>query len=372
MKLRLIAVASIAGVLASPALAGPPAPTARAFLVQNAATGEVLARDADRQPLPIASITKLMTVLVALERAQLHDVVTVHSAALAGGSSVYLRPGERVPLRDLVEAALIQSANDAANALALHVTDGDMAAFVRLMNARARALGMRHTRFENATGLDVPGHVSSARDVTLLARVAMRHPLVRRIVALERSEIAGGRVLHTWNDLLGEYTPVFGIKTGHTSIAGWSQVAAARARGVTIYATILGSPTRAQRNADLRRLLAWGLSRYRAVRVVDDKRIYGRATTQYGRGRVALVARRSVERIVRVDRALVERVVGASVLALPVRRGQRVGEVRVYDRRRLVARAPLVAARSIRRPDATGRARWYAERALDNIGGWLT
>ena len=345
---------------------------ARAYLVQNGATGEVLLRRGDRQRVPVASITKLMTVLVATERARVTDVVTVDPAALAGGSSVYLRPGERVPVIDLVEAALIQSANDAANALALHVGRGDLSAFVRLMNARARALGMRDTHFENATGLDVPGHVSSARDVTFLARVAMRRPLVRRIVRQTRAEMAGGRVLHTWNDLLETYAPVFGVKTGHTSAAGWSQVAAASARGVTIYATVLGSPSRWRRNADLRRLLAWGLSRYRAVRLVHGRRVYARAESQYGRARVPLVGARSIDRIVRVDRPLVERVVAPAVVALPVRRGQRVGEVRIYAGRRLIARAPLVAARAVQRPRFAGRVGWYAERALDNVGGWFT
>ena len=128
----------------------------------------------------MASITKLMTVLVALDHASLDDVATIsrHTASI-GESTINLRPGERVTLRDLIRAALVQSANDAANAIAAFVGRGSVGRFVELMNARARALGLTDTHFANPDGLDAPGHVSSARDVTKLARVAMRvavHP----------------------------------------------------------------------------------------------------------------------------------------------------------------------------------------------------
>ena len=371
MRLRfLILLAALA--VAAPASAAAPKVDARAYLVQNTATGDVLLRHNDRQRVPVASITKLMTVLVALEHAKLDDEVTVDPAAPTGGSSIYLQAGERIRVRDLVEAALIQSANDAANALALHVGRGSMPAFVQLMNRRARALGLTETRYVNATGLDAPGHVSSARDVTRLARIAMREPVLRRIVREPRAVIAGGRALHTWNDLLATTPTVFGVKTGHTNAAGWSQVAAARAGGVTVYATLLGSPTRAERNDDLRRLIAWGLSRYESVRVVDEARVYAHAETQYGRKPVALTASRSILRIVRVDRPLLERVVAPAVVALPVRKGQELGHVSVYAGKRLVARAPLLATRSVERPGVLSRARWYAGEAVSNAWGWLT
>jgi len=318
--------------------------------------------------VPIASITKLMTVLVALERAELDDVVVASSAAVAvGESTIHLRAGERISVGDLVEAALVQSANDAAWALASHVGKGDVAAFVKLMNAKARTLGLRETHFVRPDGLDVPGHVSTARDVTLLARVAMRNPIIRGIVDDRTATIAGGRLLHTWNDLLGSFPGLIGVKTGHTAAAGWSQVAAASGRGFVLYATILGSPTRSQRNTDLAALLRWGLSRYATVPVVDAGRAYARAEVGYGRDAVALVAPRSVVRAARVDRPLRERVVAATAVELPVRKGQKLGEVRVYDGRRLVASSPLVAARSVERPGAGSRARWYAKRAWGNI-----
>jgi D-alanyl-D-alanine carboxypeptidase len=367
-------VAALAALaLASSALAAIPQVGGRAFLVVNGSTGEtLLARNPDER-LPMASITKLMTVLVTLEHAKLNDVVTINGdVERIGESSIYLRQGERLTVRELIEAALIQSANDAAVALAEYVGDGNVGAFVRMMNAKARTLGLTHTHFVNPDGLDAPGHFSSAADLTRLARIAMQSAVVRSIVRKQEARIPGGRVLHTWNDLLATFPGVIGVKTGHTDGAGWSEVAAAESRGVTVYATLLGEPTRSRRNADLAALLAWGLGQYRIVPLVDAGRTYATAVAPYGRTRLALVADRRIVRTVRIDRPLVERVVAPVAVSLPVKRGQRLGEVRVYDRGTMVARAPLVASRSIGRPGVLGRVGWYATRTLHHIWSWVS
>jgi D-alanyl-D-alanine carboxypeptidase (penicillin-binding protein 5/6) len=135
---------------------------------------------------------------------------------------------------------------------------------------------------------------------------------------------------------------------------------------------VLGSPTRSQRNADLASLLRWGISRYRPVWLVQPGRVYVRATVGYGKKPVALVAERGVALPVRVDRPLVERVVAPAVLELPVDEGQRVGEVRVYSGRRLVARRVLVAARSVERPGLGGRLGFYTERTFRHVGEWFS
>lgn len=367
MRRPLLAVVA-ALLVAAPAGAAPPPVAATAYFVENGATGEVLAGQRANSRVPIASITKLMTVLVALERTELDDVVVASPAAAAvGESTIDLRAGERMTVQDLAEAALIQSANDAAWALASHVGKGDVSAFVRMMNAKARTIGLRDTHFVRPDGLDVAGHLSTARDVTLLARVAMRNPTIRSIVDDRSAAVSGGRVVHTWNDLLGSFPGLVGVKTGHTAGAGWSQVAAVRGGSFVLYATILGSPTRAQRNADLAALLRWGLSRYATVSVVDPTRAYAHAETGYGRGALALVAPRPVVRAVRVDRPLRERVVAATTVDLPVRKGQRLGTVRVFEGARLVASSPLVAARTIERPGAASRARWHVTRAWERI-----
>ena len=346
---------------------------ARAYLVQEATTGETLVRYADRRRVPIASITKLMTVLVALRHARLDDVVTVSPyAASVGESTVELDAGQRITVRDLVEAALIQSANDAANALAAHVGRGDIGRFVAMMNAEGRRLGLRETRFVRPDGLDVPGHLSSARDVTRLADAAMRVPAIRAVVRERTATIAGGRTLYTWNDLLGRFPGVVGVKTGHTAAAGWCQVAAARRYGVTIYATILGSASREERNGDLAALLRAGLASFRPVVLTEAGRTYATVGTPYGRGHLSLVAARSLVRVARVDRPLVQRVVAPTAVSLPVERGERLGTLRVYRDGGIVAATPLVASRSVSKPGVVGRATWYAERTGEKLWNWVT
>jgi D-alanyl-D-alanine carboxypeptidase (penicillin-binding protein 5/6) len=333
----------------------------------------VLAQHAAWVRAPIASITKLMTVLVALDHAKWNNVVRVKSAAAeVGESTVNLRAGERITVGDLVKAALIQSANDAADALADAVGKGDRQAFVDMMNAKAEQLGLERTHFVRADGLDVANHYSTAHDITILAQAAMRVPRIRAVVRLRTDKIVGGRQLHTWNDLLGVFKGLYGVKTGHTGEAGWCEVAAVRRYGVTLYATVLGSPTRSQRNDDLAALLRWGISRYRQAWVIQPGRVYLRASVGYGKQPVPIVARRPFARPVRVDKPLVERVIAPSALSLPLERGQRIGEVRIYSGKRLVARRALVAARSVERPGFAGRLGFYAGNTFEHIGNWFT
>ena len=182
----------------------------------------------------------------------------------------------------------------------------------------------------------------------------MHKPAVREIVRQRNADIAGGRRLHTWNDLLGTFPGLIGVKTGHTGAAGWCEVAAVRRPGVSVYATILGSPSREQRNADLAALLRWGLSRYRVESVIAEGRTYALVETGYGRGPLQLVAASRARRAIRVDRPLVARVVAASAVEPPgpcraaARDDPRLrGQARVA-RGRWSRRAPSRARRSRR------------------------
>src|SRR5262249_6267224 len=232
-------------------------------------------------------------------------------------------------------------------------------------------LGLTRTHFENPDGLDAAGHYSSARDVTKLAQILMHDRFVRSVVRKRVARITG-RTLHTWNDLLGRFPGLVGLKTGHTGAAGWSEVAAAQGNGVTVYATLLGEPGREVRNDDLAQLLAWGLAQYRVVPIVSTNRVYGSAQVSWGKKPLGLVAAREVVHVARLGRPMTERVVTPDVISLPVRKGQELGRVSVYDRGKLVAQVPLVADRAIERPGTLGRVGWYAGRTLDHIWGWFS
>ena len=365
---RLMLVAVVALVLAGAARAAVPNPEARAFFVVNASNGEVLASRNAHAKLPIASITKLMTVLVALDHLKPSEVVTVPAlAAHVGESRIPLRGGQHVLVHDLLAGALIQSANNAAAALAWAASAGDVPRFVEWMNARARKLGLRDTHFVRPDGLDAPGHVSSARDVAVLARVAMHSRVVRDLVRRRSDTIEGGSfVVRTWNDLLGVFPGLIGVKTGHTDDAGWCEVAAARRSGFTIYTVILGSPTRSQRNLDLHQLLAWGVSQYRTLRLVVPQP-YAWAAAPYGRRPVALVARKPLVRVVRVGRPVVERIVAPTAVEPPVARGTQLGRIEIWAGGELLGTRPLLAGRTVERPGLGGRLRWYSTRTVDNL-----
>jgi serine-type D-Ala-D-Ala carboxypeptidase (penicillin-binding protein 5/6) len=346
-------------------------PAAAWYLVGE--DGSVLARHNAGQRRAIASITKLMTAIVTLEQARLSDTVTVTSrSSRVGESTANLRAGERLPLSVVLRAMLVASANDAAEALALHVGHGSLDRFLALMNAKARELGLTKTTFRNPHGLDESGHLSSAEDATRLVRYALGVPFIRD--ALDRSSIQlpGGRELETTDELLESWEPLIGGKTGHTAAAGWSQAAGARSHGVTVYGAVLGSDSRTQRNDALEELLSFGLAQYRRVAVIDASRVYAKADTGYGRASVQLVAPRTHVSAVHEQKALVERVIAPGIVALPVRRGQRLGRVEVYDGNRLVASSNLVAAAAVAEPGVLGKAAWYAKRTARNLWGLVS
>jgi serine-type D-Ala-D-Ala carboxypeptidase (penicillin-binding protein 5/6) len=368
---KLIALAALAAALvagtARPASAAAPTVDAHAYVIEDAATGEVLASSNPHAQLPIASITKLMTVLVVLQHQKLSNIVTVDPrAAAVGEESIYLRAGEQISVSDLLKGALIQSANDAADALALSVAPS-FPAFAVLMNAKADQLGLDDTHFVRPDGLDAPGAYSSAADVTKLARIAMRTRVVRDDVRQETATIQGGQTLHTWDDLLGVYPRVFGVKTGHTGEAGWCQVAAVHGRGVTIYATILGSPSRSVRNTGLESLLTWGLAQFRVVTAIEPSRIYASVGLPYGRAAVGLKPAKALLAVTRVGRPFVERVSAVKVASLPVTDGEVLGRVQVWSAGKLVGTRDLVATRAVARPGLAGRVRWYAGRTVHHI-----
>jgi D-alanyl-D-alanine carboxypeptidase (penicillin-binding protein 5/6) len=366
--LAAAAAAACCWLAGTAAAASPPTVDARAWLVENPRTGEVLVSHDARRRVPIASITKLMTVIVALQHLKLDDVVHVDPrAAAVGQESIYLSAGQAISVSDLVKGAMIQSANDAAAALALAVSPS-FEDFAVLMNAEARKLGLTDSNFVRPDGLDAPGEYSSARDVTRLAIAAMRIPAVREAVGEQTATIEdGARTLHTWDDLLGVVPGIFGVKTGHTSAAGWNQVSAIRGGGTTVYATILGSPSRSQRNADLETLLAYGIDQYRHVEPITTGRHYAMVELPYGRKPLALVSRSALDAIVRVDVPLTERVVAPLAVSLPVRRGQVLGRIEIWSRGKLLGRRPLVASRSVAKPSLTGRVGWYAERTIHHV-----
>ena len=221
----------------------PPAVSAASAVLMDGETGRVLCEKDGRTPRLIASTTKLMTALVALEwGCDLEEpVVILPEWTGIEGSSVYLRPGEEITLEALLYGLLLRSGNDAALAIAGHC-GGTVEHFVARMNQKARELGMTDSSFANPNGLDAEGHCASAYDMALLARACLENQELAKIAAT-RSITLGTRTFTNHNKLLWRYEGCVGLKTGYTEHAGRTLVSAARRDGVTLICVTLNAPS---------------------------------------------------------------------------------------------------------------------------------
>ncbi len=248
----------------------PPVVTARAAYVFDADLGfTYYGKSADTE-LPMASCTKIMTALLAVERGSLDQTVKVGADAAAfatpGNSYMGLSAGEQLPLRDLLYGLMLPSGNDAAMAIA-DAIGGSEQHFVALMNQRAQQLGLTHTHFANPHGLSAPGHYTTARDLAVLAGVAMKNPTLVQITSTAHYSIAATAThkayeLETGDDLLAgarsPYPGAIGVKPGFTGDAGYCQAFAAIRHGHLIVGVVLGEPSWQVRIVDMRKLLDWG------------------------------------------------------------------------------------------------------------------
>jgi len=334
-------------------LAHGPAVDARAAVVLDVTTGLVLHAANGTARLPMASLTKIMTALVALEQGQLQDEILIPpEATRISGNRVPLAPGAVYTLEELLFALLLTSANDAAQAIALHYGDS-VAGFVRLMNVKAQALGLTDTHFTNPTGLDAPGHYSSALDMARLTAYALQHPVFRRLVGTLQVELPPrgdlpGRQLQNQNYLLATYPGALGVKIGYTSRAGFCLVGAAAQEGRQVVAVLLGSDFE-HGYADLARLLTWGFVHFEARRLADTATPYVFGPVVGGTG--ALVAHPAGPLTVLLERGRNQtpavEVVWYEPLEPPIERGQVVGRLEVHLDGRLVAVQPLLASAAL-------------------------
>jgi D-alanyl-D-alanine carboxypeptidase (penicillin-binding protein 5/6) len=351
LAIAAVLVAAVPGSATAAEPAPPRVQTAQAAIVVDGVDGTVMFAKRPDAERAMASTTKLMTALLSLEEARPAEVFTAPGYdAMPAESRINLRAGERMTVHDLLEALLLESANDAAVDLAENIA-GSREAFVEQMNERADELGLDHTSYANPIGLDDPGNYSSARDLATLARTLLRKRRFARIVDSPEATLESGsheRVVQNRNDLVAAYPWVNGVKTGYTSNAGNVLVgSAARGPRARVISVVMGEPTEAARDADTLTLLRWGLDRFSRVRVVPRGRTLARADVKYHDERAPLVARRSVVVTVRDGQHLHRRVNAPDELEGPVAKGERVGSVTVLVDGRRVGRVALVTAEEV-------------------------
>ena len=241
---------------------------AKSAILMEVNTGKILYEQNADEKLPPASITKIMSLLLVMEaidsgNMSVEDVISASEHACSmGGSQIWLEPGETMTVDDLLKAAVIASANDATVVLGEQIA-GSEEGFVAMMNARAEALGMTNTHFENATGLDAEGHISSAHDVALMSAELIRHDLIKNYSTVWMDSLRNGESeLVNTNKLVRFYEGTTGLKTGTTSGAGYCLSATAERNGLELVAVIMSGDTSADRFNGAKKLLDYGFANY--------------------------------------------------------------------------------------------------------------
>jgi serine-type D-Ala-D-Ala carboxypeptidase (penicillin-binding protein 5/6) len=341
----------------------PQAPEIRAdaAVLADLDTGQVLFADKPSERRPIASLTKIMTALIVGERTEPTDVVTVSDEAasgrLAGISGLGLVPGERVRVNELLYALLLQSANDAAVALAEHVS-GSVDAFVDDMNARAQRLGLSRTMFASPNGLDDDGY-SSAGDLVRLTRAAYRSGGFASIVATRFHTVTSlderPRIVQNRNVLLWLYPGAIGVKTGFTSQAGFCVVAAAEREGMRLVTVVLGEP--AEPFSDAAALLNYGFAAFDRRTLVEQGERLG--VVEVGGREIPLTAADSLRGLVPAGRQIRRAVVLDDHVAYPPAVDSRIGVLRLSAGGAILGEVPAVVA-DVPPPPPPGSGPWWA------------
>jgi len=378
---KITAVAIVLTLLFSPgstlALAAPEAPpekeatedksakpaletTAESAVIMEAHTGQVLfAKEPDKE-LPMASVTKIMTLLLAVEAVEkgkfkLTDrVVASENAWEMGGSQIYLEPGEEMSLEEILLAVAVGSANDASVALAEHIA-GTEEVFVQAMNQRVKELGLKHTHFANCTGLPASGHYTSAYDMAVILKECLKYPLFKKLSSVYEYDLRGGKFkLWNTNKLLKWYPVVDVGKTGWTNEAKYCLASSGEKDGLRLIVVVLGTPEPKSHFRESIKLYKYGFVRYKAL-IMAEKGASVKSV-KVGKGVINQVNAVTAERVTVVtpkgeEQGFTTRLELPEQVTAPVAKGQQLGVYRVFKNGREVQSVPLVAGHDV--PKAT-------------------
>jgi len=323
--------------------------TANAAVLMDVATGDILFSKQAHKRLPPASTTKIMTAILGFELGRPDEVVTVsEKAAAVGESTIYLDPGEKITLYELITGALIRSGNDACVAIAEHIA-GSEEQFVRFMNRKALALGAQNTNFVNTNGLPRQEHYSTAYDLAVMARYGLQIPQLQSITRQKETEIhfiepdVFMDVKNT-NKLLWNYPYADGIKTGTTTAAGKCLVASATKEGRQLLVVVLNAP---DRFGDAKKLLEWGFENTETVRLADVGQVI--AEFPHVRKPVKVLTTDPLEvSLPKADRIkLLTRLKWEKSTDLPIQAGERLGYFEVWLGEEKINSVPLISENEV-------------------------
>ncbi|MBE3568636.1 MAG: D-alanyl-D-alanine carboxypeptidase [Bacillales bacterium] len=325
-------------------------------------TGAVLYDKNSHERLPPASMTKIMTMILIMEAIQegrLHwndQVRTSEKAASMGGSQVFLEPGEEMTVKEMLKAIAVGSANDASIALAEHIA-GSEEEFVKMMNKKAKELGLKDTNFQNPTGLPAQGHYSSAYDMALMAKELLKYPQITKYTGLYESYLRENTDKKFWlvntNKLVKHYPGVDGLKTGFTNDAKYCLTATAKKNNMRVIAVVFGAPTPKSRNTQISKMLDYAFARY------ETSPIYGQGETlgqvKVSKGKKAKIDARTAESVsvlIKKGEKLnkLERDIRLKkTIKAPVHKGDKIGELILKKDGKILSKTPLISDENVKK-----------------------
>lgn len=346
----------------SASVANNPTGFTAAYVIEPS-TGRVLFEQNADKPMPTASMAKMMTLLIAMEEIQAGNLnydtpITISArASKMGGSQIYLRAGSVWPVKNLLIATMVHSANDAAQALAEKIA-GSGESFADLMNHKSQELGLKNSRFYDPHGLPPTdpsrNNVMSARDLAILGKELMRHPFMRSLAVIPEMEFRNGTLARIYNPnrLLRFYEGATGIKTGYSGPAGFCITASAKRNNMELIAVVMGAKTSRGPESSFEiaaRLMNQAFVNYKMVTPVKQGAVVAQATVNDGRAKsVPVMAPKDVRALVKrgEERGVSVKFDGGAVTA-PIKRGQQIGTIVVQRGNETLARMPAVAAQDV-------------------------
>ena len=325
---------------------------AKAHILIEQSTGRVLSEENADERLPIASVTKIMTMLLIMEAVDnktitLDDLVSVSENAMSyGGSTMFLEAGEQLTVNDMLKGIAVASANDGCVAMAEHLC-GSESAFVEKMNSKAKELGMENTNFMNTNGLDCDGHYSSARDVALMSRELLKHSKITEYTSIWMDELRGGKFqLANTNKLIRFYNGANGLKTGSTSEALCCLSASAKRDDMQLIAVVLGSPTSDKRFASARALLDYGFANYKIKKLAEKNEEICEANIINGTEKTIKAVCSESSNILSEksnNDEIARRVIVNENITAPIRQGDVIGQVEFVSNGKVINSVNLLA-----------------------------
>lgn len=340
--------------------------TAKSAVVMEAESKSLIYEKSKDKELPPASVTKVMSLLLIFEELEkghlkLSDPVTVSQhAASMGGSQVFLEPSEVQDVETLIKCVVISSANDAVVALAEH-TAGSEEAFVKRMNEKAKQLGMNHTTFKNACGLDEEGHVTTAYDIALMSReLIIKHPEVLKYTKIWMDTFThktkkGTKEfgLSNTNKMIRQYHGCTGLKTGSTGKAKFCLSATALRNGVHMIAVVMASDTAKDRIKDASALLDYGFANCQMVEDITTREQIGKVEVAKGKEDQVQYPQQIKTKIIKIKQkdANLRKEIRKKILTAPVKKGEEVGEILYKRDGKIIKKVPFYAEESVEKMD---------------------